>query len=126
MFDINLNFIIFSTLPEKNSQYILSTSQDEILIPNTKLDTEWLGDLDKSIIGFLKSNYIFVSDYELMPQIINFHCDSIESKNNQINTVYGFIVSHTKSLNNCFWIPFDYLTPHKYSGIIFETIQKLK
>jgi hypothetical protein len=127
-FNINLNFVILTTGVEKNSQYILSSNPSELVLPKTPLSGEWIANLELNIIDYLKKNYIFVSDYDLMPQIISINSKHIESTSeNTLNMVYGFIVPYSKNLSDqAHWIKFDYLSPIKYSNLIFEVVQKLR
>jgi hypothetical protein len=127
-FHVNLHFVILTTEVEKNSQYILSTDSSEVILPNTELKSEWVDNLELSIIDYLKENYIFVSDYDLMPQIVSVNSKHIEkSYENGLNIVYGFIVPYSKNLSDeAHWIKFDYLNPIKYSNLIFEVVQKLR
>jgi hypothetical protein len=127
-FNINLNFVILTTEVEKNLQYILSTDSSEIVLPTTQLESEWIDNLELSIIDYLKKNYIFVSDYDLMPQIISINSKHIEkTSENTLNIVYGFIVPYSKNLSDqAHWIKFNYLDPIKYSNLIFEVVQKLR
>ncbi|NDC71876.1 MAG: hypothetical protein EBZ62_00275 [Sphingobacteriia bacterium] len=108
----------------------MSTQNEEIVFPSFGLTIENVTDLDNHIIKFLKE-YIFVSDLELSPQLITLNSihmikNNIEEEKNQLNTVYGFIVNHTNSINNCYWTYFDYTQPMTYSNLLFEVIQKLK
>jgi len=127
-FNINLNFVILTTEVEKNLQYILSTDSSDIVLPNTQLNFEWIDNLELNIIDYLQKNYIFVSEYDLMPQIISVNSKHIDKiSDNTLNMVYGFIVPYSKNLSDkAYWIKFDYLNPIKYSNLIFEVVQKLK
>jgi len=127
-FHIKLNFVILTTDVENNSQHILSTDSSTILLPSIDLNLEWVDNLDLSIINYLKNEYIFVSEYDLLPQIISVNSKHIEKENeNTLNMVYGFVVPYSKNLSDqAYWIRFDYTNPVKYTGLIFEVIQKLR
>ena len=81
--------------------------------------------LDSQIIEFLKQ-YIFVSDLELFPQLISLHSSHLNSTEVSLNTIYGFLVNYTNSLNNCHWVEFDYLQPVDCMPLLIEVIQRLK
>jgi len=126
-FRISLNCVVLTTNLGLNKKYVLSLESDSIVLPKLELTKDFLeSDLNNNIIKFLKE-YIFVSDIELFPQIISLHSKNVpEKKEKTINTVYGFLVNQTNSLNNCFWIEFDYVQPTPYSELLVEVIQKLK
>lgn len=127
-FHIKLNFVILTTDAESSSQHILSTNSSTILLPSIELHSEWVDSLDSNIINYLKNEYIFVSEYDLLPQIISINSKHIEKENdNTLNMVYGFVVPYSKNLSDqSYWIKFDYTNPVKYTGLIFEVIQKLR
>jgi hypothetical protein len=126
-FKVKLNFVVLTTEIEKNSQYILSTNSSEIVLPIVNLEEQWLGNLELNIIDYLKNNHVFVSDMDLLPQIISIDSKNIEKEDNTLNIVYGFIIPYSKNLSDkSHWISFDYINPTKYSGLIFEVIQKLR
>lgn len=125
-FNINLNCVVFSTNITLNQRFILSLDQNQIVLPSMSLNDSHLENIDESLIAFLKQ-YIFVNDLELMPQLINIHSNAIVSNDTKtLNTIYGFIVQHTNSLNNAFWVEFDLLKEQPYSLLLFEVIQKLR
>lgn len=124
-FVIKIHFVVLATNPKRNKQYILSLSDKAIELPFMFLESSDLEKLDFNIIEHAQK-FVFANDLELMPQLINLHSKFIEETSNQINTVYGFIINQTDNINNSYWIEYDYLTPNKYSNLIFETTQKLK
>jgi hypothetical protein len=127
-FHIKLNFVILTTDAESSSQHILSADSSIILLPSIDLQPEWVDSLDSNIINYLKNEYIFVSEYDLLPQIISVSSKHIEKENdNTLNMVYGFVVPYSKNLSDqAHWIRFDYSNPVQYTGLIFEVIQKLR
>lgn len=126
-YNINLNCVVFSTNITLNQRLILSINKNEIVLPCLSLNNAILSDgIQDSLIKFLKQ-YVFVSDLELLPQLISMHSSIIESENNNtINAVYGFLIKHTESINNAFWLQFEILKEQKYSPLLFEVIQKLR
>lgn len=125
-FIVKINCVVLSTQIDLNRKFILSTNPERIELPTITVDKEFLIDIEKNIVGFLKQ-YLFVNDLELLPQIINLHSTAIESEDNILNVIYGFIVGYTNNIDNdkCHWIEFDYLEPIPYSSLIFEVTQKL-
>ena len=127
-FDINIHCVVFGTDIPNNKTYILSTQKEDISFPSFVLTMDNITDLDNYLIKFLK-NYIFVNDLELIPQLITLNSIDIvnsETDINTLNTIYGFIVNHTHSINNCYWLNFEYKEPMKYGNLLLEVIQKLK
>lgn len=127
LFRININAVIFSTDIPNNKKYVLSTNDKDIQFPVLTLDKTNISSINTNLINYLK-NYVFVSDLELLPQIISTHSELISVNDDipTLNMIYGFVINHTGSLNNSYWIEFDYLNTVPYSSIIFEVIQKLK
>jgi hypothetical protein len=62
-----------------------------------------------------------------MPQMISFNQDSLNTDQDTLETVYGFIVDYESNINNeiAYWIDFDPLKEHKLSTVLLETMQKL-
>jgi hypothetical protein len=126
-FEIKLNCVVLTTNIPLNKKYVLSLDKDNIIIPSLNLTKELLSNdkLDSQIIEFLKQ-YIFVSDLELFPQLISLHSSHLNSTEVSLNTIYGFLVNYTNSLNNCYWVEFDYLQPVDCMPLLIEVIQRLK
>jgi hypothetical protein len=123
--NINLNFVIFTTESNSNKQYVLSKQSENIEFLHKTLDFFWVENINQKIIEYLKG-YVYVSDFSLIPQLITLHSPSISTDTDTLNVVYGFIVPFTQSINDCYWVPLDYITPHKYSNLLLEVIQKLQ
>ncbi|MFM7795448.1 MAG: hypothetical protein ACKO7N_01650 [Candidatus Nitrosotenuis sp.] len=126
-FKVNLNCIVFSTNITLNQRLVLSLDKEKIIFPSLYLNSDNLNHLDDTLIQFLKQ-YVFVSDLELLPQLISLDNSILNNDPNNatLNVVYGFIVNHTNSLNNAFWVEFQLLKEQPYSNLLFEVIQKLR
>lgn len=128
MFDINIHCVVFGVSPALNKKCILSTDKEEIALPKLRLEKEHLENLEQNIINFLK-DYIFVNDLELLPQHICAHNKllNLENTDTSLDTVYGFIVNYSSSINNerCYWIDFDPLKEQRLSPVLLQTVQKL-
>lgn len=128
MYDINIHCIIFGVNAGLNKKCILSFNSQDIEFPKLALMPEHTENINSNIIQFLK-RYIFINELELIPQIISFNNQVLNEHHNknEINTVYGFIVDYKSSIDNSkvHWIDFDILKEHKYSTVVFETMQKL-
>lgn len=126
-FNVKLCCVLLSTDIPNNKQYILSSSKDFIEIPSFNLERPMLSKLETDIILKMKE-LIFISDIELLPQLISLHNSSIDSNENTLNVIYGFLVRHTLNINmdKVYWQEFNYLNPTKYSNLIMQVIQNLK
>jgi len=126
-FSVKIHCIVLSTDIPNNKQYILSSSKDSIEIPYLNLEKSMLSNLELDIISKMKE-FIFVSDLELLPQLISLHSSQLEVTENSLNVVYGFLVKYTKNINTekVSWQEFNYLTPNKYSNLIMQVIQNLR
>lgn len=126
-FEVKLNCVVLTTNMPLNKKYVLSLDKEKIIIPSFSLSKLNLSDtkLDSQIIEFLKQ-YVFVSDIELFPQLISLHSSYIGGEDTILNTIYGFLINYTTSLNNCYWVEFDYLQQLECMPLLIEVIQKLK
>jgi len=124
-FYLKINCVVLSTDQQLSKRYILSTDNNTIILPSFYLNKSMLVNLNENIIAFLKT-YIFLSDFELLPQLVNLHSTDIENNDEStLNIIYGLVVQNTQSLNNCYWLEFNYFKPNKYINLITEVIQKL-
>lgn len=126
-FKVRIYCVVLSTDIPNNKQYILSSSKDSIEIPYFNLESSMLDNLEFDIISKMKE-LIFVSDIELLPQLISLNSSQLEIIENSLNTVYGFLVKYTTNINSdkVYWQEFNYLTPNKYSNLIMQVIQNLR
>lgn len=126
-FTVKINCVVLTTNIALNKKYVLSIDSNKMVLPSLVLSYDNLTDnnLQDSIVQFLKQ-YVFVSDIELFPQLINLHSNHITTDNQTLNTVYGFLINQTNSLNNAYWIEFDYLQPVELTPLLVEVIQKLR
>lgn len=124
-FNIRIYCMILTTDIPNRKQYVLSVSNEEIIPPNFLLESQQKHNIEMSVVSYLKQ-YIYLSDIELLPQLICLNSKTIESDENTINCIYGFLVNHTNNINNSYWIKFDHETNNQFSPAIFETIQRLR
>lgn len=122
---VRLYFIVLSVDKKTGKRYVLSTNESDITFPNMLLNNDMINDLSKNIIQYVQT-YVFTNELELIPQLINLHCVTMEKINGELNTIYGFIIDKTEQINNSYWIEFSYGEPAKNSLAIFETIQNLR
>lgn len=124
-YKIKINCVVLSTDIPLNKQYVLSLNNEDLVLPHLMLDQTILDNLVGSLIKYLKE-FVFVNDLELLPQLINIHSPFIQSEDNTLNFVYGFVINHTLNINNAYWIPFNLMEEKPYSNLILEVIQKLQ
>jgi hypothetical protein len=122
-YNIQARCVILSTDIKNQKQYVLSLDSEKIIFPTFVFDKDdCFINKESQIIEFLR-HYVYVSQLELIPQIINF--DKTEDTDT-INITYGFVVNYTDSINSCSWFEFKYDVPNEYSLLLFEVTQNLK
>jgi hypothetical protein len=125
-FNVNAHCVVLGTDIRNNKKYIVSTASEEIIFPNKPLDKTSVLSLNSTLVNFLHDKIKYVSDIELLPQLINLHSKDIDSSDeNTLNVIYGFVIDYQPNLQDWHWVEFQDLQPVKYSNIIFEVIQKL-
>lgn len=127
-FRLKINCVVLTTNLALGKKFVLSLDKDLITLPSFDLKAETIASntLESYIVENLKK-YIFVNDLELLPQLITLHSNNIKRDNQDtINTVYASLVNYSNSLNNAYWIEFDYLQPNEYTPVLIEVIQQLK
>lgn len=124
-FNITCYCVVLATDIPNNKKYILSLQENEIVLPKIPVTLEIIPNINQTLINYLKELKISDNDLSLIPQIIALHSTHIEAGDNEINTVYGFLVDYHTNIKDCYWVSFDYTEPNKYSNLIFDVIQKL-
>jgi len=126
-FSVCCHCVMIGTDIKNIKQYILSTKPDQIDIPKFYINHENLKDLDTNIVTYMQT-LVAISDIELTPQLIALHSSHIETKENELNTVYGFVSNYTDSIDHdkVHWIEFKYNEYTPYSYLIAEVTRKLK
>lgn len=124
-FNVSCYCVVLSTDIPNNKKYILSLDKDSIVLPKIPATLEVIQNTNQTLINYLKELNIADNDLSLIPQIISLHSPYIEGAENDINTVYGFLVDYHTNIKDSYWISFEYTEPNKYSNLIFDVIQKL-
>lgn len=123
---VNINCVVLSTDIAHNKQYVLSLRNDEIEFPSFECNNQFLENAESYLIQYIKK-YIFVSDFELLSQLININQQQTQNDESIINIVYGFLTKKTINISSdVHWFEFDYYKPNKYNNILLEVTQKLK
>lgn len=125
LFRLNAHCVVLGTDMVRQKKYVASTSADDLIFPVLQLNQDNIKSINLSLINFLHSKLPYVTDIELIPQLININSEYIVSQPDDLNIIYGFLVDHKQQLNELHWIEFDDFKPIQYSNIIFEVIQKL-
>lgn len=124
-FNIIIQYVILSTDIAQNKKYVLSLDNEKIRLPYLKCDKSNIENINIEIINHIK-NFIYLSDMELIPQIVSFNDSSIPNKtDNTAYIIYGFLVRFTPSINSCYWKEFDYFKPNEFTQLIVKVIQNL-
>jgi len=108
------------------SQYVLSTSDETISLPNFPITSQHLNNVDEYLVNELRKLTKFPTD-DLYLQLIDLHSKSIPTKDGEVNIVYGCVLDKLPiETPSVFWYPFDYETITEWSMLLFEVSQKLK
>jgi hypothetical protein len=125
-FFIILNCIVLGVDKSKGFQYILLDKDNKI--PKILLDYKnYKTNINELYINKIKE-LIYVSDLELMPQIISFNTDLIPCEETTINVVYASVIAYTESIHDelALWKEFKFDETNDYSELIVDVIQKIK
>lgn len=129
MFDINIHIVVFTTDIKNNKKYVLSTNKDNIVLPQMEVDQQKKENIDQYICEFVRQKYLFLSDYEILPQFVSFHSKTLCQKENSIDMVYGSIVPFDcqKNDEDCYWVEFNIVDPEKSeeSHLMIDVIRSL-
>lgn len=120
-FNVNIRSVVLTIRTDLNQRYILSTDSSEWNAPVFSLTSDMLTDVVNELVKKMRE-LVFTNELELIPQLITIQPGD---NPNDLNIVYGFIIQYTSSLNNCFWIEFDFAKEKPYSNLILEVAQKL-
>jgi hypothetical protein len=129
MFDINIHVVIFTIDIKNNKKYVLSTNKDNINLPQMKVDQQTKKNIDRSICEFIRQKYLFLSDYEILPQFVSFHSETLSQTADSIDMVYGSIVPSDcqKNDKDCYWVEFNIADPEnsEESYLMMNVIRSL-
>lgn len=129
MLNVNVNIVVLSTDIPNKKKYVLSTQKETIKFPKLQVDKQNKKDIEKSICEFIRKDYLFLSDIEILPQFISFNADSLcDEEEASLEIVYGSIVplESQKNDNNCHWVEFNILdenNPESY--LLINVIRSL-
>jgi hypothetical protein len=119
--------VLLATDIAKNKQFVLSTKSDEIELPLLEVSDEYFDNPVMYIAQKLKE-YIFISDLELISQLISIknRLPQISEEENTLYIIHGLLTPKSQNLNNVHWIEFNYHVPNTHSHILLEVTQKLQ
>lgn len=125
MFNVVIQYVILSTDIAQSKKYVLSLDDQQIKFPQLECNKSNVENISVELIKYIK-NFIYLSDIELIPQLVCFNDISIPNKKeNTVYLIYGFVVRFTPSINNCFWKEFDYFKPNESTPLLVKVIQNL-
>lgn len=125
-FDVKINLVVLATDLPTNKKYILSLSQDDIVLPTLSPSKTEALNTNKFVIDYLQSLKVSSHNIVLVPQIVCLDSQHIVSDEQTINPVFGFVVDYYPNIINAYWNEFDYAIPNKYSNLIVEVVQKIQ
>lgn len=127
-YNINVHIVAISTNLSVEKAFVLSTNETEIIFPTLQIDNTNTDNIDETVIKMMQK-YLMTSELELIPQIISLNKKELNNnlKKNTLNTVYGFLIKEGIRNFDSYWIEINFADiKHKYTGLLFEVIQKIK
>jgi predicted RNA-binding protein with EMAP domain len=126
MYNINLYCVIISINYQNNIIYVLSTDEHSLTFPKVEVDNTTLSNPQESFNQLLKTYLPEADEVEFFSQFIKLHERRLDTKDNTINCVHGFIINHVQKMNNCFWLRVNFKEDDAHHELLLEVIQKLK
>ena len=126
---VNANLVVISVDMSVNKTYVLSQSNEKnfFLFPSVTITNENKNVLEEVIVNKI-TGLIDCHELELFPQIISHHEPSISDANEELNMVFGFLVTYKEETknDNYEWVEFDFSKEETLNNTIYRTIQRLK
>jgi len=126
MYNINLYCVIISINYQNNVIYVLSTDEHNLTFPKIEVNNTVLSNPQESFNQLLKTYLPEADEVEFFSQFIKLHETELDTKDDTMNCVYGFIINHVQKMNNCFWLSVNFKENDPYHVLLLEVIQKLK
>lgn len=130
MLNVNIHVIVFTTDIANKKKYVLSTDKDNIQFPCIEVNNANKTDINSAICEFIRQNYLFLSNTEILPQFVCLHSTNLsKDKQDSLDVVYGSIVplECQKNDQDCFWLEFDILdeNANEESYLLMNVIRSL-
>lgn len=128
MLDVNVSLVVLTTDIENKKQYVLSTEKNKIKFIRLKVDQNNKKDIEKAICEYVRHNYLFLSDYEILPQFVSFNANNLCENDDSLEIVYGSVIPLETQINEetCYWMPFEILDDeNSESYLLMNVIRSL-
>ena len=123
---IKANIVILTVDYQSGKTYVLSKSDRDISIPYFEVNNSNklnLGeDVKNSIMNYLPK----ANELEITEQIITHHNGLLDTDEDEMNMIFGYLLSFTPCSENIFWIELDWRKAHKLHEVLFQVVQRLK
>ena len=123
---IKANIVILTVDYQSGKTYVLSKSDRDISIPYFEVNNSNklnLGeDVKNSIMNYLPK----ANELEITEQIITHHNGLLDTDEDEMNMIFGYLLSFTPCSENIFWIELDWRKTHKLHEVLFQVVQRLK
>ena len=123
---IKANIVILTVDYQSGKTYVLSKSDRDISIPYFEVNNSNklnLGeDVKNSIMNYLPK----ANELEITEQIITHHNGLLDTDEDEMNMIFGYLLSFTPCSENIFWIELDWRKTHKLHEVLFKVVQRLK
>lgn len=123
---IKANIVILTVDYQRGKTYVLSKSDRDISIPYFEVNNSNklnLGeDVKNSIMNYLPK----ANELEITEQIITHHNGLLDTDEDEMNMIFGYLLSFTPCSENIFWIELDWRKAHKLHEVLFQVVQRLK
>lgn len=126
MYSINLYCVIISINYQNNVIYVLSTDEHNLTFPKIEVNNTVLSNPQESFNQLLKTYLPEADEVEFFSQFIKLHATELDTKDDIMNCVYGFIINHVQKMHNCFWLSVNFKEDDPHHELLLEVIQKLK
>ena len=126
MLDVNVSLVVLTTDIENKKQYVLSTEKNKIKFIRLKVDQNNKKDIEKAICEYVRHNYLFLSDYEILPQFVSFNANNLCENDDSLEIVYGSVIPLETQINEetCYWMPFEILDDDKVDSKLVKKKDK--
>lgn len=123
---IKANLVILTVNYQNGKTYILSEDDKSISVPYLEITNDNKSTLNKDVNTKIIEYLPKVNELELIQQIVTHHNGLLDKGNDELNMVFGYLVSFVPSSESMHWIELDWRKPNELHKVLFEVAQRLK
>jgi len=123
---VKANIVVLSVDYQSGKTYILSQTDTKISIPKITITNDNKTTLNKDINNQIMEYLPKVNELELIQQIITHHHTGLDEREDEMNMIFGFLVTHVPSTKDVYWIELDWRKENELNEVLFEVVQRLK